>query len=686
MSDGRADPSVELFALLADLPESERRAYLQRQYPDQPELRARLEALLEAHFRESLLDRPPSLTSIDPVAAHALADLADEDFGPYRVVEILASGGMGTVCLAQQTTPIQRPVALKMIRGDRATPEIRARFERERHALSLLNHPNIVTLLDAGETPDGAPFMVMEYINGTPITEYCRDHRLGLLERLDVFLQLCDGLASANRGGVLHRDIKPSNVLVMHDAVRPVLKIIDFGVSKIVDPRSPFRSPITTGGIAPGTPEYMSPEQAGRNAREVDVRTDVYSAGIVLWEILTDRSFRSMVEAAPGERESALLQSSSLRSVPPPLRAIVQRALAPDRGARYQSVDELAAACRAFRAKPARIDRTADVVGSRRSIAVFVGGAFALVGAAYLGYSAISPNAPDGSAIRESGSSARRADSGVSRVPQDFPTIQDAIDNAESGQTIVVAPGNYEENLRITRDVVLESVGGADRTTIDGRSRGSVVEFSGVSNRAAIRGFRITHGASSFGGGIRCTDHARPKIENNVIAENTATHGGAIAAQEGSCPWILSNKILANHATDEGGGIYLIDAPLDTVMVASNEIWGNTAGPGKGGVGGGGWFGGVNVVFIHNMVEQNLASGHGGALWVGFAGWKRIAGNSFRGNSSKIIGGAIWLDQGSSLIDENVFELNTAPTAPDMAIGDLGTHVVQSNDSRTVPR
>ncbi len=206
--------------------------------------------------------------------------------GPYRILEVLGEGGMGIVYLAEQDRPIRRRVALKLIKPGMESGQVLARFESERQALALMSHPNVAKVLDAGVSVDGRPYFVMEYVPGEPITAYCDRARLSVRERLDLFLQACDALQHAHQKGIIHRDVKPSNVLVCQENERATVKVIDFGVAKATGQKLTERTLYTQHGILLGTPEYMSPEQAGATTLDVDTRADIYSLGVVLYELL----------------------------------------------------------------------------------------------------------------------------------------------------------------------------------------------------------------------------------------------------------------------------------------------------------------------------------------------------------------------------------------------------------------
>ena len=206
--------------------------------------------------------------------------------GPYRLLQLLSEGGMGEVWLAEQKTPIHRTVALKLIKAGMDTKAVVARFESERQALAMMDHPNIARVFDAGSTAEGRPYFVMEYVPGLPITEYCDKHRLTIKERLELFLQVCEGVQHAHQKAIIHRDLKPSNVLVVEQDSKAVPKIIDFGLAKATAQRLTDKTMFTELGVIMGTPEYMSPEQADQSEQNIDTRTDVYSLGVILYQLL----------------------------------------------------------------------------------------------------------------------------------------------------------------------------------------------------------------------------------------------------------------------------------------------------------------------------------------------------------------------------------------------------------------
>ncbi len=217
------------------------------------------------------------------------ADERSARIGPYRILQVLGQGGMGLVYIAEQTEPVRRRVALKIIKVGMDTREVVARFAAERQALAVMEHPNIAKVLDAGATDDGRPYFVMELVKGLPITEYCDTHTLGTRQRLELFLHVCHAVQHAHHKGVIHRDLKPSNVLVMQQDGLPVPKVIDFGIAKALAQPLTEQTLVTQVGQAIGTAAYMSPEQAAPTGLDVDTRTDIYSLGVMLYELLVGR-------------------------------------------------------------------------------------------------------------------------------------------------------------------------------------------------------------------------------------------------------------------------------------------------------------------------------------------------------------------------------------------------------------
>jgi serine/threonine protein kinase/WD40 repeat protein len=284
------DREAALFALAAEKPAAERAAFLDGACHDNSALRQRLEALLAAH------EQPDTLLATEAGAARPTVKLefaeeppdeaVGQTLGRYKLLERVGEGGCGVVYVAEQTEPVRRRVALKVIKLGMDTKQVVARFEAERQALAMMDHPNIAKVLDAGTTDLGRPFFVMELVRGIPITAYCDQASLSTKERLDLFIKVCQAIQHAHQKGIIHRDIKPSNILVtLHDGV-PVPKVIDFGIAKATEGRLTDNTVYTQLHQFIGTPAYMSPEQAEMSGLDIDTRSDIYSLGVLLYELL----------------------------------------------------------------------------------------------------------------------------------------------------------------------------------------------------------------------------------------------------------------------------------------------------------------------------------------------------------------------------------------------------------------
>src|SRR5262245_23921278 len=372
-----------LFELALNTPAAERAALLDRACAGNPALRARVEALLAADVAASPLDRPadpthsfgshvgdgPTLPT--PTAESSGAVVA----GRYKLLQRIGEGGMGSVWMADQTEPVKRRVAVKLVRADRGQSKaILARFEAERQASAPMDHPHIAKLLDAGTTDAGSPYFVMELVKGVPLTEFCDAQKLSVPDRLRLFTQICSAVQHAHQKGVIHRDLKPSNVLVESHDGKPVPKVIDFGLAKAIGGlQLTDRTLFTRLGTFAGSPLYVAPEQATFNALDVDTRADVYSLGVILYELLTgttpiehaqlksaplDEIFRVVRENDPPTPSSRLSSSDSKPSVAAnrqtealklgrflrgDLDWIVMKALAKERDRRYESANGFAA-------------------------------------------------------------------------------------------------------------------------------------------------------------------------------------------------------------------------------------------------------------------------------------------------------------------------------------------------------
>lgn len=360
-------------AIEIDQPEA-RAAFLDRECGGNLDIRSAVEGLLNAFVAAgSFLEKPVAaeLATCEFTAPEEVG----ATHGPYKLREILGEGGMGSVYLAEQTVPIRRKVAIKVIKPGMDSRQIIARFEAERQALALMEHPNIAKMLDAGMTASGRPYFVMELVKGLPITEHCDVYQLDTTQRLRLFLQVCQAVQHAHQKGIIHRDLKPSNVIVAIHDTTPVVKVIDFGVAKAVGPQLTENSVWTAFSQIIGTPLYMSPEQAGHSSLDVDTRSDIYSLGVLLYELLTSttpfdkqslaevgfeewrRIIREVEPAKPSARVSTLdaKQRSTLAEVrrieqrkfvdllKGELDWIVMKALEKDRNRRYESASAMAA-------------------------------------------------------------------------------------------------------------------------------------------------------------------------------------------------------------------------------------------------------------------------------------------------------------------------------------------------------
>jgi serine/threonine protein kinase len=379
-----ADPQPALRAIFCEALDCqtphEQAAYLDQACQGRAELRARVEALLRANAEASGFLGEPAANPTPPGGEAAAADalrLAEGPgtvIGPYKLLEQIGEGGFGVVFMAEQTQPLRRKVALKIVKPGMDTRQVVARFEAERQALARMDHPHIARVLDAGATDTGRPYFVMELVRGIPITDFCDANRLTPRQRLELFIPVCQAVQHAHQKGIIHRDLKPSNVLVtLHDGT-PVVKVIDFGIAKALGEPLTDKTLFTGFAQMLGTPRYMSPEQAELSGLDVDTRSDIYSLGVLLYELLTGtapldrerlrgvgydelrRLIREEEPPRPSARvstlgEAAVTVSANRQSDPKQLSRflrgeldwIVMKALEKDRSQRYETASALAA-------------------------------------------------------------------------------------------------------------------------------------------------------------------------------------------------------------------------------------------------------------------------------------------------------------------------------------------------------
>jgi tetratricopeptide (TPR) repeat protein len=368
-------PSDEtLFAEALARPAAERAAYLDQACANDPEKRARLETLLRVAEPAQGFLEPPATVDARPAVARPAEEKSGDVIGNYKVLQKLGEGGCGVVYMADQEEPVRRRVALKVIKLGMDTKEVIARFEAERQALAMMDHPNIAKVLDAGATATGRPFFVMELVRGIPLTKFCDENNLPTADRLQLFTAVCHAIQHAHQKGIIHRDIKPSNILVtLHDG-EPVPKVIDFGIAKATAGRLTDNTLFTAFEQFIGTPAYMSPEQAELSGLDIDTRSDIYSLGVLLYELLTGRTpfdtsellkvgldtmrrhIREVDPPKPSTRLStmqgeALTAAAKLRQIAPPklinlirgdLDWIVMKALEKNRSRRYETANAFA--------------------------------------------------------------------------------------------------------------------------------------------------------------------------------------------------------------------------------------------------------------------------------------------------------------------------------------------------------
>jgi len=359
-------------AIVRENPE-ERKAYLDQACQGDQKLRAEIEELLEAHVEAADFLEPRAFEASATMDNNPSIEGPGTRIGHYELLELIGEGGMGLVYLAEQKEPVRRKVVLKVIKPGMDSKQVIARFEAERQALAVLDHPNIAHVFDAGTTETGRPYFVMEYVKGMSITRYCDERKLNIEQRLRLFEQVCEGVHHAHQKGIIHRDLKPSNILVSVHGDRAVPKIIDFGIAKAITQPLTDKTFVTFQGQLLGTPEYMSPEQVDFATQDIDTRSDIYSLGVVLYELLAgvlpfeedsfaragfdeiQRTIREQEPASPsirltslGEKAKLIAASRGTQVVPLARRLhrelewIPLKAMRKDRCRRYRSAFEMA--------------------------------------------------------------------------------------------------------------------------------------------------------------------------------------------------------------------------------------------------------------------------------------------------------------------------------------------------------
>ncbi len=372
MNDIRRKPNEEeVFGVARAISsKAQRDQYLDQICANDPVMRRTVDELLKIYDQDrGWLESPhPDLAA---TASEIDRGIVGSQFGPYKILELIGEGGMGIVFMAEQVSPVHRQVALKVIRSGMDSKAVIARFDAERQALALMDHPNIARFHDAGISESGSPYFVMELVNGRPIVQFCHQHKLTQNDKLELFTQVCRGVQHAHQKGVIHRDLKPSNVLVARYDELPVAKVIDFGVAKAIGDKLTDRTMFTRFGQLVGTLEYMAPEQAQLNQLDVDTRSDVYSLGAILYELLTgeppfekqklsdaalEERLRIIREDEPSKPSTRLssLSASNLRNgsepgpgsrkknltIPSDLDWIVMKCLEKDRARRYATTND----------------------------------------------------------------------------------------------------------------------------------------------------------------------------------------------------------------------------------------------------------------------------------------------------------------------------------------------------------
>ena len=603
-------PRLEsIFQKARQMADPERAAYLQGACSDDTALRSRVEAMLAADDETSLLprsgrDEEMTMTlSAGPSAGGSPREQPGEQVGRYKLLEQIGEGGFGTVWAAEQREPVKRRVALKIIKLGMDTKQVIARFEAERQALAMMDHPNIAKVLDAGSTETGRPYFAMELVKGVPILAYCDREKLDTKARLDLFMKVCHAIQHAHQKGIIHRDIKPSNVLVtMHDGV-PVPKVIDFGIAKATNQELTEKTIYTQHHQMIGTPAYMSPEQAEMSGLDIDTRSDIYSLGVLLYELLTGTTpldSQSLMEAGfaemmriiretephkPSTRLSSLgetgtrtaqLRRADVQKLSTLLRGdldwIVMKCLEKDRTRRYETANGLAADIERHlndepvtAGPPSARYRLSKFVKRNRGHVVAVGAIAVLLVLGVVGtsYGMVWVLREKSRADTEATKAimAARAEGAAKLDAQ--ASERHAIDQAERAEAAEADALARAEELELVADFQSEQLGAIDPQVMGINIRRSLLDAVPEDRREALD--------SAFTG-INFTDLARITLEDNIF-ERTIK---AIDAQFAKQPLVLAQLLQSIADTmRELGLLDLANDPQERALAIRRERLGD---------------------------------------------------------------------------------------------------------------
>ena len=625
-------------------------------------LRRRLDALLSFHEQPDALPEPPSdfANAGIPTKPPARDELIGTRVGRYKLLEKIGEGGCGVVYVAEQTEPVRRRVALKLIKPGMDTKAVIARFEAERQALALMDHPNIAKVLDCGATEAGRPYFVMELVRGRKITEHCDLHQLSTGERIKLFIQVCHAVQHAHQKGIIHRDLKPSNVFVTsHDGVA-VPKVIDFGIAKAVNDQALTDKTVYTAlDQFVGTPAYMSPEQAARSGLEIDTRSDIYSLGVLLYELLTGQvpfPSKALLEAGyermliiireqepprPSQRLSTLdaaeatAVAQARRSEPPRLLHairgdldwIAMKCLEKDRTRRYESAKSLAEdvqrhlANEAILARPPSLAYRFEKLLRRQRIAFIIGG---VIGVSLLC-----------GGILEHWKSTHRplATNLVVNAADHGPgSLRQAILDATNDATITFATNLSGQTIRLTS-------GGISLRKSVGISAESLVKGICLDGNQSDRILLVSQGASVWLGNFTLTNGYTYSAAGAIINSGTLTLAGC--------------TITGNRANNDGGGGAILNAGNLNLHLCT--LTGNSTPQDGGAV--------LNAVGASLRIDQSTLTGNSAGR----------GGGIFNKGTLKVIGSIVAGNLGTNIVGSYTGEHNLVDGDPLLApLADYG--------------